>query len=69
MSGILDKIGPVAKAVAAAVFGAVEGLLIAGFAQGFNWTAIGAAAATAAIQALAVYIVPNKPKAAQKKAA
>jgi uncharacterized membrane protein len=59
MSKILAKISPVAKAIAAAVVGAVVPLLIVGFTNGFDWKAIVAAAGTAALSALSVFIVPN----------
>lgn len=61
MRKVLDKLAPIAKAVAGAVIGAVLPLVSVSLVSGFDWKAILSAAVGAAVGAIGVYLTPNRP--------
>jgi uncharacterized membrane protein len=67
MSKILAKLGPIAKAVAAAVIGAVLPFVSVGVTHAYDWKAIASAAVGAACSAVLVYLVPNRKAAVRRK--
>lgn len=60
---LVSDLSPMAKAVVAAVLPLASALLNMALSGSFNTTSI-VTLATGAVSAIAVYVVPNKPKAA-----